>query len=130
LADDNDGPLAAINVTRGVQFLPDGTRIPHGLAHTLLVLATYAPNIWPAQHQLAADLKISRRNLNYRLATLEAVGFITRVRRGRASTLYLLHLSTIRRCWGVAEGSQEVQTNGTTYESSADVEERDYMEGL
>jgi DNA-binding transcriptional ArsR family regulator len=64
------------------------------------VLATYWPKIWPGQERLAADMNITRRNVNRRLRDLEDAGLIVRLQRGNRSTLYRLDLRTIRDCVG------------------------------
>lgn len=109
-------PLTAIRACRHIERLPDGSKVPPGLAHTLLVLASYYPNIFPGQYRLAADLKVNRRNVNKRLRILADAGLIVRTRRGWLSTSYELNLSLIRRCVGsdLNVGSlrtQEVQHN-------------------
>lgn len=56
------------------------------------------PNIWPSQARLAADMKITPRNVQKRLRALEEAGVIVRLHRGRhRSTLYRLDLKAIRR---------------------------------
>lgn len=84
--------------------MPDGSPIPPGLAHTLLVLATYWPNIWPSQSRLADDLNITRRQVNRRLLLLEDAGLILRRQRGQLSTRYVIDLDLIRRCDGSTTG--------------------------
>jgi DNA-binding IscR family transcriptional regulator len=88
-----------MRAARDIHCLPDGSPIPHGLKHALLVLASYYPNVWPSQHRLAADMGIDRRNVNRRLKTLENAGLIGRLYRGpNRSTLYRLDLQAIRAC--------------------------------
>lgn len=92
-------PFEALRLCRSIKAMPDGTPIKPHLAHTLLVLATYYPNIWPGHDRLAADMKVSRRALVDRLAELEASGLIWRVRRGPwRSTVYGIRFGLIRRC--------------------------------
>lgn len=87
---------SAVDACRSIQRLPGGRRIPIELAHTLLVLATYWPNIYPGHERLAGDLKIKRRQVSNRLKALEDAGLVTRQRRTGASTRYWLKLRTIR----------------------------------
>lgn len=100
-------PWSAVRAARSIKFMPDGTKLSHGLKHTLLVLATYYPNIWPSEARLADDLGITRGNVVKRLRALEDAGLIARQYRGRnTSTLYRLRLRTIRR--GIASDALEV----------------------
>jgi hypothetical protein len=109
--------------------MPDGSKMPPGLAHTLLVLASYYPNIWPGQHRLADDLKIDRRSVNRRLRKLEDAGLIERYQRGAASTLYRLNLSLIRKCWGCDAGVTG-NSNGNGTEDDGAGGTGDYLDGL
>jgi hypothetical protein len=127
---ENDGltPLRVIAIVRRARFLPDGRKMPSGLAHALLVLATYYPNIWPGQHRLAEDMCIDRSNVNRRLRKLEDAGLIERFQRGEASTLYRLSLSLIRKCSGCgASATGRVIGNGTDEEGADGTE--DYLGG-
>lgn len=51
-----------------------------GARHTLIVLASYYPNIRPPQERLAANLGVSRRTVNRWLLELESAGLIVRKR--------------------------------------------------
>lgn len=82
-------PLHAIR--QAAQFdLPDGKPMPAHLSHTLVILASHWPRIWPGQHQLAREMHVTRAQLNKRLKALEDAGMIWRIKRdgGKASTLY------------------------------------------
>jgi DNA-binding MarR family transcriptional regulator len=86
-------PLEAIRAAMAIDRLPDGRPMPSYLSHTLVVLATYWPNIWPGQERLAHDPHTSRRNLNKRLRQLEDAGLIVRLTRDGRSTVYRLRLT-------------------------------------
>jgi biotin operon repressor len=91
-----------LNAVLAVRSMPDGSRCPHGLKHTLLVLATHYPNIYPGQARLAVELGITRANVNKRLAALEDAGLIARLRRGefpqQLTTLYRLKVAMVHKC--------------------------------
>jgi hypothetical protein len=105
------GYLKVMRSVRDIQQLPDGSPIPSSLSHTLVILATYYPNIWPGQELLARDMNIHRRNVNRRLLALEDAGLIVRHRRGMDSTLYRLDLELIRRCDGSVPGPVAVASH-------------------
>ena len=92
-----------IRAVRDVDRMPDGSPMPSSLGHALLVLATYAPHIWPSQSRLAVDMNINRRNVNKRLRALEDAGFIARCQRGERSTAYQLRMGVIRACGASSE---------------------------
>lgn len=87
-----------LGVVKAATRMPDGTPMPASLSHALLVLASYWPHIWPGQERLAADMCVSRRQLNRRLRLLEDAGLIVRHRRGTLSTAYQLDLKRLRLC--------------------------------
>jgi biotin operon repressor len=105
--------LTVINAARSARWMPDGSPMPTSLAHALLVLATYYPHIWPAQHRLADDMSVSRSNVNKRLRRLEDAGLITRFHRGRAiSTVYRLNLRVVRKCGACPTGDAGIPNLG------------------
>ena len=112
----NDTTLTAINAARAIRSMPDGSKITPALAHTLLVLATYYPNIFPSQETLARDMSVSRRQVNRRLRPLEDARLIFRSRREGSSTVYRLNLGAIRKGRGVTLVPPEDQTNDTLTE--------------
>ena len=112
----DDRFFSVLTAVKAVRSMPDGSPMPLGLKHTLLVLATYWPDIWPGQERLAVDLSVSRRNVNKRLRKLEDAGLIFRLRRGRnQSTVYRLKLGAIRKGAGVPVSlpTPERLSNGT-----------------
>lgn len=116
-----------LNAVKAVRSLPDGSPCPYGLKATLIVLATYWPNIFPGQERLAVDLCISRANVNKRMRRLEDAGLIVRVRPDRwegVSTLYRLKLATIRKCAAepVSPATHYRQTNGTESDGAGEWE--------
>lgn len=84
--------------------------LPAPLAHTLLVLASYYPNIRPGQARLASDMGIKKRAVNYRLGALEELGLIARDSgwAGR-NTRYTLNLDAIRALQGAPDCTKVVQ---------------------
>jgi DNA-binding MarR family transcriptional regulator len=114
--------FSVVAAVKAVRSLPDGSPATPSLKHTLLVLATYWPNIWPSQHRLAVDMGVNHGNVNKRLGKLEAAGLIYRLRRGRnVSTVYRLRLGTIRKC-AVEALATETRTTNSTAKQSADEE--------
>ncbi len=95
-------PLEAIRAVLAIDTLPDGRPMPAHLAHTLLVLATYWPDIWPSQERLAREMHCSRRNVNKRLRELEDAGLIVRLAddgapESRRTTRYRIRLNGPKR---------------------------------
>lgn len=93
-------PFTVIRACRDIQTLPDGEPITQGLAHTLLVLATYYPNVHPSLDRLCSDLKLKdRSSIIRRLQRLEDAGLIRqRRRKGRQTTEYTIVMWQVRKC--------------------------------
>jgi DNA-binding transcriptional MocR family regulator len=92
------GALGTVETVRDIRAMPDGTPVPPALRHTLIVLASFAPKVWPSQESLALALGVDRRTVNRRLKVLVDAGLISRTRRGWKSTQYGLRLNLIRKC--------------------------------
>jgi len=86
-------PLEAARAAAAVE-------LPPRLSHTLVILALHFPDVRPTQDQLAAMLKVSRRTVNERLAELERLGRIRRLRgrTGKATTYRLVLRKTAPQC--------------------------------
>ena len=117
--------FSVLNAVKAVRSLPDGSPCPHGLKATLIVLATYWPQIFPGQERLAVDLCITRANVNKRLRRLEDAGLVVRVRPDKwegTSTLYRLKLAKIRKCAAepVSPPTHYLLPNGTESEGAVD----------
>lgn len=81
-------PLHAIHQAAQIDHLPDGKPMPPHLSHTLVILASHWPNIWPGVDSLARELHVTERAVQYRLRRLEDMKLIWRVRRKQATTVY------------------------------------------
>jgi hypothetical protein len=83
-------PLDAIRIARDAD-------VPSHLKHTLLVLASYHPNIFPSLRRLAGDMGIDKSAAARRLRLLEDEGLIRTVKgTGRTTSLRVLQLDRLR----------------------------------
>lgn len=89
--------------------------LPPHLSHTVLVLTTHWPYIWPSQRRLMAEMHVSHATLNRRLAELEQRGIIVRSQRDYATTLYFLKLRKQSR-----QRDTEEQSNGNDQDQIVD----------
>jgi biotin operon repressor len=88
--------LDAVDAAIAIDQLPDGSPIPTGLKHALMVLATYWPNIWPSVDRLARNMGIGERAAQKRLRELEQAGVITRQDRPGRTSRYRLNLPALQ----------------------------------